>query len=275
MKKYFKWIVRIFGGLILLLLFLGLVLYWIGIKKLKRSYPDIAVEKITIPTDPVAIVNGKHLSVIWACTRCHGENLGGMLFRHDPIDGMIPLMGGSIPASNLTSGRGGIAASYKDADWVRAIRHGVKPNGEAAVFMYDYSTMSDADLADLIAYLKQIAPVDAAYPRKRYGPILPVAAALGVLAPVAGSIDHNIKAIMKPMPGPTKEFGGYLSASCTGCHGGGPVARLRGGWSKQDFVQMVRTGVLPNGRKIRAMPQTTYGEMTDQELEALWLYFKK
>ena len=275
MKKYFKWIVRIFGGFILLALLVSLVLYWVGIKKLKRSYPGITVEQITIPAGPAAIANGKHVSVVWACTRCHGKNLGGMVFRKDPIDGTIPVMGGSIPATNLTSGRGGIAQSYKDADWVRAIRHGVKPNGEAAVFMYDYSTMSNEDLADLIAYLKQIPPVDEEYPRKHYGAILPVVAAMGVLAPVAGSINHNLKSVSKPVPGPTREYGSYLSASCTGCHGGGPVASLRGSWSKEEFVQVVRTGFLPNGRKIRAMPPATYGEMTDQELEALWLYFKK
>lgn len=275
MKQFFKWTVRIFGVLLFLLIVVGLILYWAGVKKLNRSYPGIAVEKITVPGNVAALSNGKHVSVIWGCTKCHGENLAGKVFTHDPIDGFVSLMGGSIPASNLTLGKGGIAASYKEADWIRAIHHGVKPNGEVAVFMYDYSSMSDNDLADLVAYIKQVPPVDAEYPHKRYGPILPLAAAVGVLAPVAGNINHTIKPVNKPVPGPTKEYGSYLSASCTGCHGEGPVARLQGRWSQEEFVQVVRTGVLPNGRKIKAMPPSIYGQLTDDELKALWLYFRK
>ena len=67
-----------------------------------------------------------------------------MLLADDPFLG-------TIPASNLTSGKGGIAKSYSDADWIRAIRHGVKPDSRVEILMYDYSTMSDRDLGALIA----------------------------------------------------------------------------------------------------------------------------
>lgn len=120
-----------------------------------------------------AIARGRHVSVIWACTKCHGKYLSGRLLTNDPIEGTIPTYG-SIPAPNLTSGNGGIGRSYTETDWVRAIRHGVMPEGRGEFLMIDYSTMSDQDLGDLIAYLKQIPPVDANYPEMDYGPIVPV-----------------------------------------------------------------------------------------------------
>ena len=72
--------------------------------------------------------------------------LSGMLFTKDPILG-------TIPSSNLTPGKGGIGESYTNADWICAIRHGVKPDSRVEIFMDDYSTLSDQDLGDLIAYL--------------------------------------------------------------------------------------------------------------------------
>jgi mono/diheme cytochrome c family protein len=198
-----------------------------------------------------------------------------MLFKADPVEGNISLMGGRIPASNLTSGKGGIGKSYKETDWVRAIRHGIKPNGQVEIFMYDYSEMSDKDLGDLIAYLEQISPVDAEYPTIRYGPILPIASACGIFRPVAGSIDHNTQHVAHTMPAATKEYGKYLFTGCNGCHGAGITTPLRIKWSQEDFVHTIRRGVLPNGKRIdKAMPLSTYGEMNDTELAALWLYLR-
>lgn len=155
MKGCLKWIGIIFGGLILLTLLAGLVLYPIGLNKLTRTYPDIPVETVSIPSDPDAIARGQHIATIWACTKCHGDNLSGKLVSDDPLLGVMP-------ASNLTPGKGGIGAAYSDTDWVRAIRHGVKPDATATVLMQaHYASMSDQDLSDLIAYLKQLPPVDA------------------------------------------------------------------------------------------------------------------
>ena len=146
------------GGLIGLLLLTSLVLYSTGKKKLTRSYSNIQVESVKIPTDSNAIARGKQVSIIWACTKCHGEDLGGKLFTRDPIGGTIPTLG-SISASNLTSGKGGVGKYYTDVDWIRSIRHGVKPNNKPEIFMYP-AAMSDQDLGDLIAYIKHIPPID-------------------------------------------------------------------------------------------------------------------
>ena len=267
MNAIMKWTAIVLGGLIGLTLLAGLALYPIGMEKLTRSYPVTPVEKVNIPTDPDAVAHGKHIASIWACTKCHGENLSGMLLTDDPFLG-------TIPASNLTSGQGGIARSYTDADWIRAIRHGVKPDSRGEAFMYNYSAMSDQDLSALIAYLKQIPPVDSDYPAMRFGPLVPIAPAVGLFTPAAELIDHDALHPADPVPGATKEYGRYLSAICLECHSTNLAGKLEN-WKQEDFIRAVRTGVLPDGKRLSpAMPLKTYGEMNDMELAALWLYLQ-
>lgn len=271
MKKFFKWTGIVLGGLMVLTFLLGLILYPIGMKKITKTYPNITVKLVNIPTDADAIARGGHVSVIWACTKCHGEDLSGKLLTNDPIDGAIPTFG-AIPASNLTSGNGGIGQFYTDTDWVRTIRHGLKPNNQAAIYMY-VSTLGDQDLGDLIAYLKQIPPVDSELPAIRYGPVIPILPALGIFTPEAELIDHNAPYPEYPAPGATVEYGKYLSAICTQCHGNG-ISNAVKSWKQEDFIRTFNTGVLPDGRQLGpTMSSEAFKEMNDMELAALWLYF--
>jgi len=273
MINFLKWIGIVFGGLIGLTLLAGLILYPIGMKKLTQTYPNIAVESVNIPTNTEAIARGEHIATIWSCTNCHSADLSGTIMTNDPIEGSIPTLG-AIPASNLTSGNGGVTKTYTDADWIRAIRHGVKPNGQVEIYMYEYfSALSDQDLADLIAYLKQIPPVDSVTPAMRYGPIIPIFPAIGMFTPAAELIDHNAPRPADPVAGATKEYGRYLSAICAGCHGNS-VGRKFEKWSEDDFIRAFHTGVLPDGRKLGpTMSSNTFSEMSNIELTALWLYF--
>jgi hypothetical protein len=272
MKKIMKWTGIVLGGLIGLALLTGAALYPVGMKKLTQTYPNIAVEAVNIPTDADAITRGKHVSIIWACTKCHGTDLSGTLITNDPIEGSVPLMG-TIPASNLTSGEGGIARSYTDTDWVRAIRHGVMQDSQVEIFMFDYSTMSDQDLGDLIAYIKQIPPIDTNYPEMSYGPIIPIVPAVGLFTPAAELINHDAPRPAEPLPGATKEYGRYLSAICAGCHRNS-VGRVLKKWTQDDFIRAIHSGVLPDGSQLGpTMSSKTFNEMDDLELTALWFYF--
>jgi len=273
MKKFFKWTSILLGGLIVLTFLAGLILYPIGMKSLTKVYSDVTVETVIVPTDADAIARGRHVSVIWACTKCHGEGLSGKLLTNDPIDGAIPTFG-AIPASNLTSGHGGIGQLYTDTDWVRTIRHGIKPNNQAVIYMY-VSTISDQDLGDLIAYLKQIPPVDSDLPAISYGPFIPILPALGIFTPEAELIDHNTPHSADPKPGATIEYGRYLSSICAECHGNGIATAMKNkNWKQVDFVRTFNTGILPDGRQLGpTMSSKTFDEMNDTELAALWLYF--
>ena len=65
---------------------------------------------------------------------------------------------GRVIAPNLTRGRGGVGATFSDADFVRAIRHGVDPSGRPLLIMPadDYTHFSDADLGMIIAYVRSL-----------------------------------------------------------------------------------------------------------------------
>ena len=272
MKKFIQWTGIVLGGLFVLIAIAGLVLYSVGMKKINQTYPNMAVETVNVSIDADAVTRGKHIATIWACTRCHGEDLSGMVIKNDPLSGMVPLLG-TISAPNLTSGKGGVASSYTDMDWVRAIRHAVMPESEGEILMFDYSTMSDQDLGDLIAYLKQIPPVDTNYPEMSDGPVLPILAAAGLLPPAADKIDHKAPRPVDPMSGATVEYGRYLSAVCTACHGNliGNVVKT---WKQDEFIHTFQTGILSDGKQFGpTMSSSTFREMTDTELNALWLYF--
>jgi hypothetical protein len=180
---------------------------------------------------------------------------------------------GTISAANLTSGKGGVASSYTDADWVRAIRHGVLPGRQVEILMFNYSTMSNQDLGELIAYLKQIPPVNTNYPASNDGPVLPIVAAAGLFPPAAEQIDHSAPPPTDPIPSATVEYGAYLSAICTACHGKFLANSVKT-WGQEDFIQTFHSGVLPDGRQFGpTMSSNTFREMNDTELTALWLYF--
>jgi cytochrome c553 len=272
MNKFIRWTAIVICGLFLLAAVAGLVLYPTGMKKLSQTYPDIAIEAVNIPTDADAIARGQHIATIWACTRCHGEDLSGTMITKDPLSGLVPLLG-TIPAANLTSGKGGVASSYTDADWVRAIRHGVLPGGQVEILMFNYSTMSNQDLGELIAYIKQIPPIDTNNPASNDGPVLPIIVAAGLLPPAAEQIDHEATLAVAPGPDATVEYGAYLSAVCTPCHGRG-IGKAVKNWKQDEFIHAFQTGVLPDGKQFGpTMSSNTFHEMSDSELIALWLYF--
>lgn len=265
MKKFFRCCTIVLGAGLGLFLLAGVALYLIGMQKLTKSHPDTPVQAIAIPTDATAVARGEHIAATWSCTYCHGDDLSGKLIEDNSYMG-------TIPATNLTSGEGGVGRFYTDIDWVRAIRHGVKPNDRGEIKMGNYPTMSDQDLGDLIAYLKQIPPVDSNLPAMQIGWIFPLAPALGYELPAADQIDHDAPRPTDPLPDSTPEYGSYLSAICMGCHSANLDTKFDG-WSQGDFFSMMQTGALPDGTQMGpGMP--LYSEMDDTELLALWLYFQ-
>ena len=287
MRKLFKWIGIILASLLGLLIATASVLYLIGGAKLSKKY-DVPVETISIPSDPTALSRGEHLAVIFLCTRCHSEDLSGQVYFEAP--GLL-----NIPTPNLTSGAGGIGSFYTDQDWVRALRHGVGHDGRALFFMLKANNdLGDEDLGALIAYLKSIPPVDNSLPERRFEPLAKLMMGAGLFPPpAADQIDHARQVPAPPEPGATVAYGEYLSRTCTECHGAnfngapfGPPGEevftpnlTPGGelafWSEQEFLTTMRTGQTPGGKQLNEeMPWKYYGQMTDEELKAVWLYLQ-
>ena len=246
-----------------------------------------------IRTDSASIARGRHLAIAVAkCVDCHGADLGGQLaVDAGPI--------GQLIAPNITSGAGGVLSALSDAELVRAIRHGVRPDGTPLRFMptTSFNILSDEDVAAIVAYLRAAPPVD----RPTRGSVV---RPLGRLLYVAGQlplmneselVPHDGITRRTPPAGATAEYGAYLATvgGCTGCHGPGlsgghvpgtppsfkPAANLTpsgiGQWSEQDFVTALREGKRPDGSVIDPfMPVKYTAQMTDDELRALYAHLR-
>lgn len=293
MKKILIRIGKIVGIVFGVLVLAFVALYIIGSVKWSRMHGkyNVPVETLTIPTDEASIARGEHIATLHLCRICHTEALSGQAVS---IPGLLTF---GIP--NLTSGVGGVGATNTDEDWVRAIRHGVGHDYRGLVMMpaRTFYYLSDKDLSALIAYLKSLPPVDNELPPTDLGPLGRVMLALGQLPPDiipnVTMIEHDAPRPVAPEPGVTVEYGEYLAYTCALCHGpnfngqtvqidGPPVlstnltpgSELRS-WSEEDFIATLRTGVTPSGHQLKGeMPWKYLGQMTDDELKAVWLYLQ-
>jgi mono/diheme cytochrome c family protein len=192
-----------------------------------------------------------------------------------------------------------VGATNTDEYWVSSIRHGVGHDGRGLVLMPSsvFYYLSDEDLGALIAYLKSLPEVDNEMPPSELAPLGRVMLSLGQLPeaiiPNVTVIDHYAPRPVAPKPGVTVEYGEYLAHTCTLCHGSnlngqtlreGPNVYValnltKGGemvgWSEEDFITTMRTGVTPGGKQlIDFMPWKYFGQMTDDDLKAVWLYLQ-
>lgn len=284
MKKVLIWIGIIAGGLIALLLVLAVGLSIVGGSRLNKTH-DITAESITIPTDAESLARGQHLVDV-GCRDCHTAELTGQPLINDPAIG-------TVYAANIT----GLAGSHTDEEIVRAIRHAVDTDGRQLMIMpaEAFIHFSQEDLGSLIAYLKTLprSGQDTPNPDLAFlGRVLLAAGMFGDVFP-AEYIDHDMPYAEMPEVGANLAYGEYLSHFCTSCHGanlaGGPPpdpdsppapnltpAGDLGGWTQEDFLTTIRTGVTPNGRELNpdAMPWQSFAKFDDDELIGLWLYLQ-
>jgi mono/diheme cytochrome c family protein len=288
MKRVVRWIGVLLGAVVALVVVAAAGLYASSTYRLSRTY-TVPTENLAVPRDAATVARGEHLVIVHTkCGDCHGVDLGGAVFIDDPALGRVP-------APNLTAGRGGVGLTFSDADYARAIRHGIAPDGHPLLVMPadDWARMSDEDTAAVIAYVRSVPPVDRELPPLEVRPLGRALIATGQLPLPADLIDHAAQRPPAPPPGPTAEYGGYLAeiGGCRGCHGPGlsggripgtppeipPATNITptgiGSWAEQDFVRALRTGARPDGSRIDPfMPWGATSKLSDDELHALWLY---
>ena len=292
MRRILRWFGIVLASVVVLaLLAVGLV-YTLSEIRFNRKY-EVQVGNVTIPTDAESITYGEHIASIRGCKACHGADLSGEIEFQDPLVG-------TIANANLTGGVGSEVVNYTVEDWDRSIRHGVGPDGKPLLIMpsNQHYVMSDEDLGALLAYIQSLPPVDHELPDLKLA-LLPrtmyIAGPMDFLVP-AELIDHDAVRPPAPTRGVSAEYGAYLAGLCTLCHGPGlsggqipgtppdeppalnltPAGQLAG-WTFEQFLTAMRTGVTPGGVQLRDvyMPyQTLFGEMTDEEWEAIWLYLQ-
>ena len=290
MRRFIRATVRVVVVLVAVIVAGLAFVYWRS-NALLAPHIQINETALTIPSDAEAIERGRHVAIPRGCSDCHATDFGGKM-----IVDVLPV--GRIAGPNLTHGKGGLPADFGTADWERAIRHGVAPDGRMLVIMptRDFAALSDADTADMIAFLQQLALVDRMQPPLVVGPIPRLQMLLGsVPLAEARAIDQHAVHIAAMAPAATREYGAYLAHTCSGCHGehfsGGrvpglppsfpPAANITphssgiAGWSKVDFYTAMRTGKRPNGTNIDPfMPWATFKLMSDTELDALWAFLQ-
>ncbi len=290
MKKVLRALAWGAGAVVVLVILAGCGLYFSTQRGIDRKY-EIAGHAVTVPTDSLALLRGQHVATaLGKCIDCHGADLGGRQF----ID--VPPVA-RLYAANLTRGKGGVGGQLSDLDWERAIRHGVKPDGSALLFMpsLEFQFLKDDDLGALIAYLKSLPPVDREPAKNSVGPVGRLLYAKGELALVpAERVDHATHPV-SPVASVTPGYGRYLAeiGGCTGCHGEGfsggqipgtppewkPAANITptgiGHYTEEDFFRALREGKRPGGVAIDSlMPYRFTKLMTDDEIRALWLFLR-
>lgn len=287
-----RWFVK-FPGVILagLLALVILLVVLVAGKGMAMAYFPASepVTNLKIEGTPEQIARGKYIAYI-GCAGCHGNKgefplSGGFDLAND-----IPLPIGSMVSANLTPG--GVLKDRTDGELFRVIRHGIAKDGTLSVMMslMPYRQLSDDDIKALIAFLRSQAPVET---KAKSGDDLNLLAATmfgAGMFPAPDPINKN--SITAPAKGVNAQYGQYVATfgECRGCHGpnmtgsppnpaqpdGVPNPRpLVGTWTREQFIQTMRTGIKPTGQKFPdRMPWVNASRMSDEDLSALYEYLK-
>jgi cytochrome c553 len=281
--RWLRWTGRFLAGLVLLILLAVVAAYVVSSLAIRRTYtfPDSAIRAAT---DSASLAWGRHLvEAVAKCQDCHEGDLGGKMMIDDAAFARLA-------TANLTAGRGGLAG-YTDADFERAIRHGVGRDGRPLIFMPSdaYGVLSDEDLAAMLGYLRTFPPVDREHPEPKVGPVARMLYLTGNFPLLPAEITRHDAPRAPRKPGVTVEYGEYLATvgGCRSCHGqrlagdANPdapditVGRLAD-WKEKDLLRALREGRRPDGSAIdpSKMPWVRSGLMTDDEMRALWNYLR-
>lgn len=282
MKQALKWIGIGLATLVGLVVLAAVGLSIASGRRLNKTH-NIQAEAIPIPTDEAALARGEFL-VNTICASCHGPDLSGAALVDEP--GLA-----TVYAANIT----GLSETHSDADLVRAIRHAVGQDGRQLIVMPAevFIHFSAEDLGAVIAYLKTVPRVGDDVPKPQFafpGRVMLAAGAIGQIFP-AEYIDHDKPFPEMPPIGANVEYGAYLAGWCTACHGAdlsgaqptfdpaspfAPNLAAAGAWSEQEFIETMRTGITPYGRRLDPdfMPWREFGKFDDDELSGLWMYLQ-
>ena len=254
-----------------------------------------------------AIKRGQYVFTASGCAGCHTDikNKGPFLAGGRALKTPFGTFYGPNITPDTTNGIG----NWSDANFIRALRHGVAPDGAHyfPVFPYpSYTKLTDRDMRDLKAYLFSVPP--SAKPNIPHDIKFP----FGIRASMA--VWKLLFFETGPFrPNPARDFawnrGAYLSEAmvhCGECHtprnrfGGAILERAYAGtregpggdlvpnitrdnetgigkWSHQEIVDILKIGMLPDGDFAGgAMAEVTenMAKLTDKDLNAIATYFK-
>jgi mono/diheme cytochrome c family protein len=289
MKNPLRLLILGLGGLLLAALVAAAGLLLNSQRLFNRT---VAVSAAAVPyaSGAASLARGEYLFKSRDCAACHGAGGEGELHIDDPI-------GLKVRSANLTRGAGSAVLGYTEADWVRAIRHGVKPDGRPLFVMPSdiYNRLTDSDLAALVAYVRSLPPQDSQPAAFKLPLVVRLMHGAGQIPDAAAKIDHSLPPQPPMLHATAVETGRYVAQTCIGCHG----AQLKGGripgtppsWpaaanlsgdtdsamrryaDAQAFITLVREGKRPDGSTVaNEMPRNPH--MSDEDLGALFAYLQ-
>jgi mono/diheme cytochrome c family protein len=263
----------------------------------------LALSSSVLAQKQTPLERGKYLvEGVVACGNCHmargaqGEPLptqglsGGMLFDEPPFKAV---------ASNITPDTETGIGKWTDAQLIKAIREGLRPDGRLIgppMPIEFYRQMSDSDVAAIVAYLRAQPPVRKAVGKSVYNMPLP---------PTYGP---PLKSVSAPPATDKLKYGEYLAniGHCMECHtprgadgqlqrqflgAGGhvfpgpwgesvarnltPHASGLKDWTDEQVTTAIREGLDRNGRAYRPpMGFAYYKNITDSDMAALVAYLR-
>jgi mono/diheme cytochrome c family protein len=241
--------------------------------EIQKRWPDTG-SPVRAAIGPAAVARGERLATLYGCKDCHHADLrGGIFFDHPEV--------ARLWAANLTLD----AAEDTDADLTRAIRTGVADDGRPLIGMPSeaFSRLSDAEVADILAFVRSKPKGGNRQPGPAVGPI----GRMGVLMRQYMSAPRAVAGARgRPIPsyGPGFEAGREVVRACVECHGvdlhgdkmvGSPDLMIAASYSLPDFERLLRTGVASQGRRLGLMSEAAPGRfnvLTHEQIAALHAY---
>ena len=276
MSRVLRWLRNAVIAVVALVVLAAIAVFAMSELALRRSYP-VRGTAVAVPADSSSIAEGERLARIRGCPGCHESRLEGGMFVDDPKIARIA-------APNLTKA----VRAYSDAELEGIIRHGVRPDGRSVLAMPSdmFRLLDDADLGKILAYLHSAPEVPGLGRMVKPGPLGRLGLALGQYNPAAKDV-RLVESVSDSFPaaGSPLARGAYLARTvCTECHGvtlagGGkiPDLRIAAGYSREQFVRLMRTGVGLGERQLGLMGEVARGRFshfTDEEIEALYAFLQ-
>ena len=284
-RALIKWGGVVLSGLVALIFGLVSVVALIGLVKLylPRSAP---IPDLQVAGTPEQVERGRYLANSF-CTGCHSASQEFPLTGGIDLGKDFPIRLGTYVSVNLTPA--GPLKDWSDGEIFRVLRNGIDRKGRWLILMSNVRVrhMTDEDLEAVIAFLRSQPAV---VHETQDPPDQPSFTAVLMLG--AGMLPQGeapiIGVITAPPKGPTAEYGEYLLSyqDCVGCHGPdltggvegqlapiGPSLRVVKGWTLEQFVATLRTGVDPGGHTLsEAMPWKILARLDDEDLTAIYAY---
>lgn len=257
-----------------------------------QRHIDVTISPVALRDDAAGIERGRYLFLSRGCAECHGANGAG----HELVNDGKGLL---VRAPNITAGPGSVVAGYGADDWVRTLRHGVKPDGRPVRVMpsEDYARLTDDDVASVVAYVRQLPPVEGSAAVIELPMLVKALYAAGAIPDAAEKIDQHLPPARAVPEGVTVEHGAYVANACIGCHGadlsGGKIPGAPPDWPASAkltpgegsamahypdataFMAMLRSGHRPDGSAVSTvMPFAALKAMNDTDVQALYLHLK-